>query len=242
METDEVTLSFNPVFFKDHLSFTRPEIVNSLMSLKEKFDHSLIKQAIEIYYELSHKVNTKSIKKSRKMCLIFYCLFMALDRSGMTTDPVHLAELVGLPRNKIERSFSEFSASGIYFISPMSLVTFYVERYNALLQGAGMMLKLNEAYVIKGVEEVIERCRESRAGREWMDNTSSKVVAIACIHFYLTEFKGLEIEKDTFFSEACYLSLPCIKRYHEFISKYYNMGKEEPVLNNFMYKKIKIHF
>lgn len=230
---------------KDNYSSSKPEIINTFSSLQGLFDPPVVRKAIEIYYELNHQINTKSIKGTRKACLVFYCFFVALDRLGETSDPCYVADLVNLPRNKIERAFAEFSPSGLNIYNPLSLVKFYIKRYNEALKSAALGFQIDQRCVEKGVVEIIERCRESRMGREWIENSSAKIVAIASIHFYLEEIKGMDMNTtNDLFVDACYLSLPCIKRYHDSVSKYYNMDKnlEDACLNNKIYNKIKTHF
>ena len=230
--------------YRDGMSTTRPEIVNCLSALKDKVDVVLVKKAIEIYYELCQEINTKSIKGTRKACMIFYCLFLAYDRLGHACDPAFIADIVGLPRKKIEKAFSELSPIGCTLYDPLSFIKFYISRYNALLEEGGIGIKINDDCVHKSVEDIIIKCNETVPGSQWIENSPVKVVAVACIYFYLTEIKGISMtETIDIFSQACYLSFSCIKRYSDQVSKYYNMNSQSiPDLNNKMHLRIKSHF
>jgi hypothetical protein len=218
---------------------TQPEIVTSIQQLQ--LETEVISKAIEIFYHINTmRINdprsgmietprrNKSVKGSRKIRLIFYCVFMAYKELNFPVDPSYVADIVQLPRNEVDQALSEYAPPGATLIEPEKMVRFYVQRINVLLQPQGISYNID--VVDRDVRRVIEICRTSLAGREWVLNTPAKIVAISALYFYMNDLKGLEIARDTnIFEQACYLSWACIRRYHEQIAKYYNLEDRSSV-------------
>jgi len=218
-------------------STTQPEIVTIIQQLGIELE--VIAKAVEIFYKInSMKINdsrgtsidisrrTKSVKGSRKIRLTFYCVFMAYSELGFPVDPSFAADIVGLPYNEIEQAFSEYAPPGVLSIEPEKMVRFYIKRINTIIAHSG--INYNVDTVNKEVERIIEICRSTPVGKEWIQNTAAKIVAIASLYFYMNDLKGYNISKETtIFEQACYLSWACIRRYHEQVAKYYNYDIEE---------------
>lgn len=213
-------------------STTQPEIVTTIQQLQIEVE--VIAKAIEIFYRIhSMKINdnrgnsvevsrrNKSVKGSRKVRLIFYCVFMAYNELGCPVDPAYAADIVKLPRKEIEQALSEYAPPGNTLIQPEKMVMFYIKGINFLVSPLG--ISYNAEAVDREVRRVIEVCRTTPAGREWIQNTAAKIVAIAALYFYMNDIKGFETAHNvSIFEQACYLSWACIRRYHEQIAKYYN--------------------
>lgn len=211
---------------------TQPEIVSTIQQLQ--IETEVITKAIEIFYRInSMKINdnlgnsvevsrrNKSVKGSRKIRLIFYCVFMAYSELGVPVDPAYAADIVRLPRKEIEQSLSEYAPPGTTLIEPEKMIIFYIKGINLLVAPTG--INYNVEIIEREVRRVIEVCRSTPAGKEWIQNTAAKLVAIAALYFYMNDIKGFETARDVnIFEQACYLSWACIRRYHEQITKYYN--------------------
>jgi len=201
-------------------SVAQPEIVNALQ--KVQVENEVITKAIEIFYRIQgvKTGRTKAVKGGRKIRLIFYCIFMAYNELGRPVDPSYAADLVTLARNEIEQAFNEYSPTGAMIIRPEKMVPFYINRINALNQDG---TTFDVGVVNQEVEKVINICRSTKAGQEWIQNTAAKTVAIVALYFYMNDIRGLGIGQNIrLFEQACYLSWACIRRYHEQIVKYYN--------------------
>lgn len=212
---------------------TQPEIVNVIQQLSIEIE--VINKALDIYYQINNiKINVsrtlqvtdvvcknKSVKGTRKLRLLFYCVFMAYNKIDRPVDPCYVADIVHLNRKEIEQALNEYSPSGLVLIEPEKMVRFYIKRINEYLCQQGIYY--NNEVVEQGVRDVIKICRSNPMGKEWIENTSAKIVAVTALYFYLNDIKGFDISKDiNLFEQACYLSTACIRRYYEQISKYYN--------------------
>jgi len=209
---------------------TQPEIVNSIRQLN--LEHEVISKAIEVFYEIgirgtsNYMPRTKSVKGSRKFKCMFYCVFMAYNKLGFPVDPSYAADLIGLPRNEIDQSFNEYSPSGAMMINPESLLPFYIQRINTLVASCGV--QYNFEVLERESRKIIEICRSTSSGKEWVQNTAARVVAIVALYFYLNDIRNLEIGQSIqIFEQACYLSWACIRRYHEQITKHYNADQND---------------
>jgi hypothetical protein len=210
----------------------QPEIVNAIQQLP--LENEVVSKAIEVFYEIGIRENhgyaprTKSVKGSRKIKCIFYCIFMAYNQLECPVDPSYAADLIGLPRNEIEQAFNEYSPSGAMLIKPEQLLRFYIQRINNLVSKYGIQYNLEA--LEKESKRIIDVCRSTTAGKEWVENTAAKIVAIVSLYFYLNDIRGLEIGQNIqIFEHACYLSWACIRRYHEQITRYYNADYREHI-------------
>lgn len=211
-------------------SSTQPEIVNTIQQLP--LENEVILKAIEVFYEIGIRGNqeyaprTKSVKGSRKTKCIFYCIFMAYKNLGFPVDPSYAADAIGLPRNEIEQAFNEYSPSGAMLIAPEDLLRFYILRINTIVAHQGIQFDINTLEI--QAKRIIDICRSTTAGKEWVENTAAKIVAIVSLYFYMNDIRGSEIGQNIqIFEHACYLSWACIRRYHEQITKYYNSEKKD---------------
>lgn len=235
MEPDEKILMSGYSPFSTITNPTQPEIVTSIQQLQ--LETEVISKAIEIFYRINMRIKgdiietprrNKSVKGSRKIRLIFYCVFMAYKELDFPVDPYYVADIVQLPRNEVDQAFSEYAPPGATIIEPEKMLRFYIQRINVLLQPKGISYNID--VVERDVRRVIEICRSSLAGREWVLNTPAKIVAISALYFYMNDLKGLEIVREiNIFEQACYLSWACIRRYHEQIAKYYNLEERSSV-------------
>ena len=119
-----------------HTSTTCPEMVTKFRLLN--IEHEVIDKAIEIYYQTintqrsTRRANTgtrtsvKSYKGSRKLRLMFYCVFTAYIESGYPVDPCYVAVLINMPSNEIDSAINDYSPSGVMLIRPDDLVKFYI--------------------------------------------------------------------------------------------------------------------
>lgn len=220
-------------------STTQPGIVTSIQ--KFEIEVEVIARAVEIFYRINKlKINdnrggsmevpkrNKSVKGSRKIRLIFYCIFMAYSELEIPVDPAYAADIVHLPRREIEQALNEFGPSGTTLIEPEKLIKFYIKRINDLIVSTG--ISYNVELIDKEVRRVIEVCKSTPAGKEWIQNTAAKLVAIAALYFYMNDIKGFETVRDVnIFEQACYLSWACIRRYHGEVIKYYNYDPNEQI-------------
>lgn len=215
------------------ISTTQPEIVTTIQQLQ--IETEIISKAIDIYYRInSMKMNdnrgnsvgvfqrSKSIKGSRKIRLIFYCVFMSYNELGCPVDPAYAADIVKLPRKEMEQALTEYAPSGTTIIEPEKMIMFYIRRINLLVSQLGISYNID--IIDQEVRRIIEVCRISPIGKEWIENTAAKHVAVAALYFYMNDIKGFDtISKNIYiFENACYLSWACIRRYHDQITKYYN--------------------
>lgn len=211
-----------PKYSSNHavVSVAQPEIVTSMQQLH--LPTEVVSKSIEIFYRVHGLRNskTKAVKGSRKVRLIFYCIFMAYNELSNPVDPSYAADLVNLPRNEIDQAFNEYSPTGPTIIAPESMVRFYINRINSLNRNGNYY---DVQVINEEVRKIIQICRSTKAGQEWVENTSAKIVAIVALYFYLNDRKNLEIGQNIrLFEQACYLSWACIRRYHDQIIKYYN--------------------
>lgn len=226
--------------YTTYTSTTQPEIVTTIQQLPIEVE--VIAKAIEIFYRInSMKINdnrgtsvevsrrNKSVKGSRKVRLIFYCAFMAYNELGYPVDPAYAADIVKLPRKEVEQALNEYAPPGTTLIDPEKMIMFYIKGINCLIAQTG--ISYNVEIVDKDVRRIIEVCRSTQAGKEWIQNTAAKLVAVAAIYFYMNDIKGFETARDvSIFEQAFYLSWACIRRYHEQITKYYNYDASDQVI------------
>jgi hypothetical protein len=239
---DEIEKSSNTIVMGSYnaystvVSTTQPEIVTAIQQLQEqKIEIEIISKAIDIYYRLnSIKINdnqgnsvevfrkNKSVKGSRKIRLIFYCIFMAYNELGIPVDPTYVADIVKLPRKETEQALAEYSPSGTTIIEPEKMIMFYIRRINMIVSQLG--ITYNEEIVNQDVKRIIEVCKTTPIGKEWIENTAAKHVAVAALYFYMNDIKGIDIisKNICIFESACYSSWACIRRYHGLIAGYYN--------------------
>jgi hypothetical protein len=206
---------------------SQPEIVTTIRQLQIEVE--IISKAMEIFYQInSMKINdefykrAKSVKGSRKIRLIFYCVFMAYNELECPVDPAYVADIVKLPRKEMEQALGEYAPSGNTIIEPEKMIVFYIRRINAIVASLGV--EYDEIVVDRDVRRIINVCRITPIGKEWVQNTAAKHVAIAALYFYMTDIKGFDMifKNISIFEKACYLSWACIRRYHDQIAKYYN--------------------
>lgn len=229
-------------------STAQPEIVITIQRLQ--IESEVITKAIEIFYRTNKmKINdnqgtsvdvsrrNKSVKGSKKIRCIFYCVFMAYNELDCPVDPAYAADIVGLPRKEIEQALGEYAPPGTTMIDPKKMTKFYVKRINLLIVQTGITYTSDP--IDQEVRKIIDVCSLSLAGKEWIQNTAAKLVAIAALYFYMSDIKGFEIARDvTIFEQACYLSWACIRRYHDQITKYYNYDVNDQLMTS----KTKISF
>jgi len=210
---------------------SQPEIVNNIQTLP--LETEIIGKAVEIYYQtMAERVSrrkkdehiVKSFKGIKKARMIFYCVFRAYLEMGYPVDPCYAAEIVRLPMNEIDQALNEFIPPGILLIEPEKMVRFYIDRINKL--SVPLNIEYNSEAVIAGTQKVLQECRSTNTGREWIQNTTAKSVAIAALYFYLNDIQGYSLDQGII-ERACYLSWACIRRHHEQIAKYYNYSQED---------------
>lgn len=194
-------------------STVQPEVVSAIQQLE--LETQVVSKAVQIYYSVDQSPTrwskTKSIKGTRKLRLIFYCVFIAYKELDHPVDPYHVADKVGLPRGEIDQAFSEYAPPGAIIIEPEKMVRFYAKRL-------GDLLSRNADELERGAHNVIQVCKSTDAGREWVTNTPAKIVAITAIYHYLCSQNTTRNLKA--FEKACYLSSACIRRHHEQVAKY----------------------
>lgn len=207
----------------------RPEIINEIQNFPIEIE--VTSKAIEIYYETVNKNKNssnrpimRSYKETRKARLIFYCIFIAYRDVGYPVDPCYVAEVVNLPINKINRAISEYAPPGTILIEPEKMIRFYIVRINQLLSTTN--IHYNEDLVIAGAQKVLSECKSTDIGKEWIQNTTAKSVAIASLYFYMNDIRGIRINQNII-EKACYLSWACIRRHHEQVAKYYNCSQKD---------------
>lgn len=217
------------------VSNSQPEIVLTLQQLELPME--IITHAIDIYYVIQqNKTKQKrnneqiptprAVKGSRKIRLMFYCVFMAYREVGYPVDPCYAAEKVGLGNNEIDHALAEYSISGVTLLRPEELITFYLDRINEALEEKG--IRFDPQVFGKGIREVLDSCRSTPAGKQWLENRAAKNVAIAALYFYLNDIKNTEVSKYiTTIEKVCYLTRACIRRYYEEVAKYYNNDIED---------------
>jgi len=233
VDTGEIESSSNTITMSGYnpcatiVNNSQPEIVTTIRQLQIEVE--IISKAIENFYSInSMKINdeiykrVKSVKGSRKIRLIFYCVFMAYNELECPVDPAYVADIVKMPRKEMEQALGEYSPSGTTIIEPEKMIVFYIRRINAMFASLG--IKYDEVVVDRDVRRIIEVCKITPIGKEWVQNTAAKHVAIAAIYFYMTDIKGFDMiaKNINIFEKACYLSWACIRRYHDQIAKYYN--------------------
>ena len=198
----------------------QPEIINALQLLPVAPE--VISRASAIFYQLNRQSKLKSIKGSRKVRTMFACISLAFNELGVPVDPNYAADLVHLDRTNIEQALNEcFPASKIIY-DPILMIRFYIYSLNESLSLVG--IRYDENAVITEVTKVIQICKSTKSGEEWVQNNAGKIVAITALYFYLNDLKRYDISKYlALFEQACYLSWACIRRYHAEISRYYNM-------------------
>ena len=198
-----------------------PEIVLALQALN--VEPQVASKACEIFHRSNADLRLKSIKGSRKTRRMFFCVLLAYKELNFPVDPSYAADIVGLARTDIERAMNECAHSEVVLMEPISMLAFYIHRLNALSSVVGICYDVNT--MISEITKVINTCKETVGGKEWVDNTAGKIVAITSIYFYLNDIKCYDVNM-AIFEEACYLSWACIRRYHEQIIKYYNSEQQ----------------
>lgn len=214
---------------------TQPEIISTIQNLPIELE--VTNKAIEIYYEttniskfknrkktIGNRSSVRSYKGIRRTRLLFYCVFKAYEVVGFPVDPCYVAEIVRLPINEIDQAIGEYAPSGIFLIEPEKMIRFYIARINESLSSSN--IHYNEDIVIAGTRKVLAECRSTNIGKEWIQNTTAKSVAIAALYFYMNDIRGISINQ-TIIEKACYLSWACIRRHHEQVAKYYNCSQTD---------------
>lgn len=232
-DPDEIMIStgYNPN--SSIVSNSRPEIINDFENLNVRSE--IICGAKNVYYRIiasksltnQKPTRIKSVKGSKKLKLIFYCVYIAHLDLGRAVDPCYVADLVNLDYKEIDRSFENYSENGIITIEPERLIPFYIERLNEVSKESGIVY--DKEKIIDGVNKVITICKSTQIGKEALENIPSRFVAICSLYFFLDRVSRTNISKEiTNFEKACYLSWGCIKRYLAQIEKYYNAKDKDP--------------
>jgi len=216
---------FSP--YTTSISTTQPEIITNIQNLP--IETEIISKAIEIYYQTIVKKNpndriVKSFKGTRKIRLLFYCVFAAYHAVDYSVDPCYVAEIVKLPANEIDQAINDYVPPGVMLIEPEKMMRFYIARINRLL--ASTNIHYNEDVIVAGTQNILKVCRSTAVGREWIQNTTAKSVAIAALYFYMNDTRGFGINQ-AIIERACYLSWACIRRHYEQVAKYYNCTQRD---------------
>lgn len=208
----------------------QPEIVQEIQSLP--FEVEVIKNAVDTYYDIVRekymvtKAKTsdkkcKTIKGNKKKRLIFFCIFWAYIKLERPVDPCYIALIMGMNPKKTEEAITENLGPGVILIDPVKMVPFYINRINSLVGEEGLNFDVEN--LTEGVTSVINTCRSTKQGEEWMMGQSAKIIAITAIYFYITDIKGINITKSIpLFEKISHLSWACVRRYYDQIVKYYN--------------------
>ena len=129
--------------------------------------------------------------------------------------------------NEIDQAFNEYS-KGSTITKPENFIAFYVDQINMLYGGT----KYDRNVVCKGVNEILTICRSHTQGEIWIMNSPAKIIAIACVYFYMNDMNREQID-NKIFSNIANLSWACIKSYYDNIVNYYNFIAVEQVNTDF---------
>lgn len=199
-----------------------PEIINSINKLE--IDTNIKNHAINCYNELaSERVDckTKSVKGVNKASLVFYCVYIGFIKAENIVDPYYVAELIPLSSRKVNKALNRYIKPGCTMVQPEELLTFYINNINKYFGPIGFSFDF--ATFHKDVIELINTCRNTVDGKNWIAETSSRIICITAIYFYLNDVKGFPVNKhEKVFTKAVYSSKACIKKYHIQFTNYYN--------------------
>lgn len=201
---------------------SEPQIVKDIRDLE--LNEEIKENAIRIYYDVMESGvmgRTKSVKEGRKYRMIFYCISEAYSQNGEMIEPKYLGRILGLKESFIDKAMMDHIGGGIKIYDPINILKFYAERLNEEYDADGMKLKFNSESIIEGAREVIERCRETDAGSEWLNNNAVKCVGIAALAFYVNDIMGSNVERK-YFERIATLPWSCIKNSINKVIMFYN--------------------
>ena len=220
----------------------QPEIINSIN--KMELDQNIKNHAITCYNELaSDRVDckTKSVKGLNKASLVFYCVYIGFIRSENLVDPYYVADLIPLPPRKVNKALHRYIKPGCTLIEPETSLNFYISNINKHFAEIGFSFE--PVTFNKEVRELLAICRSTKEGTNWIAETSSRIICITAIYFYLNDIKGFPVNKyEKLFHKAVYTSKASLKKYYTLFTHYYNLTEVVPIVNKNALPEIKKSF
>ncbi|MHB1910308.1 MAG: hypothetical protein ACYCQJ_15730 [Nitrososphaerales archaeon] len=197
---------------------TEPEGIRELKALTQ-FSNQIVSEAISVYRDLDRQDEfgrQKALKKDKRLRRIFICLYMAYNRLGFPVDPKYLIQQLGYGvKCNFDKAVNENNLNLI--IDPVRLAEFYLKRLVTVSN-----YNLDIPLILQEVSTLLEECRGSEIGRDYIDNTPAKVISIGAICYVLTyihdEYDKFKLKLAT----AWYLSPSCVRKYRDKISEIYN--------------------
>lgn len=196
-----------------------PQTVLAIQQLPNIADE-IKTEAIQVYYQISQfrpECKLKSVKGKKQLKIIFYCIFNAHINLDCYIDPIGLSYLLKLKKTVINKALSSYTPRGVTIIPPEKCISYYLHRLNELLKEK----KLKEYPIeecVDGTIIIIQLCKNSQLGDDWITDVASKTVAIICLYFYLNDIVNEGISKYTeLYGRACFVSFAGIRKYYDIV-------------------------
>lgn len=146
--------------------------------------HHIKERANMIY----NKMEISTHRGVRRTQLLYYCTFMAYKELEQVEDPARLASIMGLPKNKIGKSFSLFS----------EIQTKYKPSGNNLkivdlIPGLCREIGIDD----NGIDQCVDLGMEIVNNNIILEEEQPQKVAAAIIQYYMIT-KGADLDKITF--------------------------------------------
>lgn len=194
-------------------------------------DPSIKNLACQTFTGLSAKridCKTKSVKGVHKLSLVFYCVYMGYINSKNIVDPYYVGQSFELTKAQVDAALNSYSNYGCTIFKPEDALMFYIKNLNERLNNNGLTLDIDAFHA--DTLDIIQKCRMTRKGNDWIDQNSSRIICLTVIYFYLSDIKNLQMNKYVDdFEKACFTTKACIIRYYPILANYYNSICEEKI-------------
>lgn len=225
METDQQTVQFSQLKYSSNSSIQAvqiPDVINIINRLD--IEQTIKSYSINVYYQLCkerHDCKIFSVKGIQKLSLIFYCVYMGFIKSGNVVDPFYAAEIVKLPAKNVNRALNSYTSPGCTLYQPEEVIPFYINQLNNHCKKIGLSFEYQRFH--DEAVKILNICRSTEAGKIWILQTSTRIVSITVVYFFLLDIIRVPIEKfEKIFETVCYSTKASIKRYYTTLCEIYN--------------------
>ena len=226
--SDSVKLATSEFNTRSTVTSSPPSIIIFTIQRLE-IDEAIKNIACATFVELAkHRIDckTKSVKNTHKLSLIFYCVYTGFIKTGNIVDPYFVAKLVGLSKSHVDSALNCYSNYGCTMFKPEDALLFYIKNLNEQLKTHGMSFDIDAVH--QETLDIIRCCRMTPKGDDWITQTSSRIVCISVIYFYLNDIKQLPMNKHVEdFEKACFTTKACIIKYYMLLVYYYNSVNDD---------------
>lgn len=184
---------------------------------KFKIPDNIKLQADLIY----NKLNLATRRGKRRKQMLFFCIYNAYKELNIPPFPIKIAEIVGLKKNEINKSFSMFSELQTGY-KPRNLNLTALDMLPELCKSLGFNDNDIELCISVGKEIIDNDIKNNSSNlNERLDQEYPQVVATGILR-YFTEINGIDINKKKFADNVC-ISDNAIKNIKDKVSMIHNM-------------------